>query len=492
MKFHRCNVRSAWILFLVLFLLLQATTLLAQPDRSAPPQPGVPPQLKLPPIQHFKLSNGMPVVLLEKHTVPIVQINLVVRTGACMDPEGKRGLGSMTAAMLTEGAGSRNALQLADAIDYLGARIDAGAGKHTSGIQLHTPVARLDSALALLADVVRRPTFPQAELDRQRRDRLTTLIQWRDDPKSIAAVLFARTLYGTGHPYGVPSDGNESSLNSLTAEDLKSFHAKYYVPDNTTAIIVGDITPSVAKSRLEKAFGSWKGKAASPPVLPEIQQLKESSLQIVDKPGAPQTVVVIGRVGAPRLTPDFYALVVMNTILGGSYTSRLNQNLREEHGYTYGAGSGFDFRPLPGPFRAGASVQTAVTDKALAEFMKELNGIHDLVSDAELEKAKNYVALSFPGDFQSVGQIAAQLEGLVIYNLPDDYFNNYIKKILAVSREDVQRVAQKYIDVNNLSIVLVGDREQIEDGVKSLSLGTVKELTVFDVLGPAPTINAER
>ena len=475
-----------------MFSFLRGTTLVAQPDRSAPPQPGPPPQLKLPPIQHFKLSNGMPVVLLEKHTVPVVQMNLVVRTGSCMDPEGKRGLGSMTAAMLTEGAGARNALQLADAIDYIGARIDAGAGKHTSGIQLHTPVARLDSALAILADVVRRPTFPLAELDRQRRDRLTTLIQWRDDPNSIASVLFSRTLYGTGHPYGVPSVGNESSLNSITVEDLKSFHAKYYVPENTTAIVVGDITQSVAKSRLEKAFGSWKGKTTPATPLPPIQQLKESSLQIVDKPGAPQTVVVIGRVGAPRLTPDFYAIVVMNTILGGSFTSRLNQNLREEHGYAYGAGSGFDFRPLPGPFRASASVQTAVTDKALTEFMKELDGIHELVSDTELEKAKNYVALSFPGDFQSVGQIAAQLEELVIYSLPDDYFNKYINRILAVTREDVQRAAQKYIDVNNLAIVLVGDREQIEDGVNSLSLGPVKELSVDDVLGPAPVINAER
>jgi zinc protease len=480
------------LLWIALLCLLPVAGVLAQPDRSSPPQPGPPPQLKLPPIRHFKLSNGMPVVLLEKHTVPLVQINLVILAGSCMDPEGKSGLASMTAAMLTEGAGRRNALQLADAIDYLGARIGAGSGKHTTGISLHTPVSKLDSAIVLLADVVRRPTFARGELDRVKRERLTAFLQWRDDPNSIASVLFARTLYGSRHPYGMPSTGNESTVKSITVKDLKQFHAKYYVPGNTTAIVVGDVSQSLIRRRLEKAFGSWKGRATRPPKLLPIEQLRKSSIQIVDKPGAPQTVVDIGRVGAPRLSPDYYSIVVMNTILGGSFTSRLNQNLREEHGYTYGAGSEFDFRPLPGPFRAAASVETGVTDKALAEFMKELKSMHDLVSDADLDRAKNYVALSFPGEFQSVGEIAGELEQLVIYHLPDDYFNKYVQRILAVTKQDVQRVAQKYVDENNLAIVLVGDREKIEEGVKSLNLGPVKDLTVDDVLGPAPVVDGAK
>jgi predicted Zn-dependent peptidase len=476
----------------VLLLLSPSSTLRAQPDRTGPPKLGPPPTLRLPAIQHLKLSNGIQVVLMEKHAVPVAQINLVIKAGSTMDPPAKGGLASMMAAMLTEGAGGRTALQLADAIDYLGARINASAGQHTMGIQLHTPVAKLDSALILLADVARRPMFPQAELDRKRKERLTALVQWRDEPTRLASVMFSRTLYGSSHPYGVPPIGSPRSIASFTTDDLKKFYATTMTPGNVTIVVVGDVTVPGVMPKLEKAFGAWKGKGATPPTLPAVQQIKEKTMIIVDKPGAAQSVISIGRIGVPRLTDDYYAIVVMNTILGGSFSSRLNQNLREQHGYTYGARSMFDFRPLPGPFLASASVQTAVTDKSLTEFMNELKNILEPVTDADLERGKNYVALGFPGDFQSVAQIAGQIEELVIYDLPDDYFNNYINRILAVTKDDVQRVARKYINVENLAFIVVGDRKEIEESVAALNLAPPVFLTVDDVLGPTPGAGEEK
>jgi predicted Zn-dependent peptidase len=459
------------------------------PDRSHPPAPGPPPALKLAPIQHFNLPNGLAVVVLEKHNVPVVQMNMVVRGGAVMDPPGKNGRASLTAAMLMDGAGGRDALQLADAIDYLGARIYASAGQHTTGISLFTPVAQLDSALALFADVILRPLFPPAELARRKKDRLTTLLQWRDEPRALASLTFNRTIFGSTHPYGIPSLGNEQSIRSFSTADLQAFHASAFHAGNATLIVVGDIQMQEIRKKIETAFGSWTGGPVEQPSIRPADQVKSLQIFLVDKPGAAQTEIRIGRIGAQRLTDDYFAIEVMNTILGGSFTSRLNENLREQHGYTYGASSQFDLRPLPGAFVAGAAVQTAVTDKALGEFMKELRGIREPVSDAELTRAKNYAALRFPGDFQSVGQIAAEIEEMVIYNLPDDYFNRYIERILAVTGEDVQRVARKYIDPDTIDIILVGDRKQIESKVAALNLGPLKNLTVEDVLGKAPQIN---
>jgi zinc protease len=470
-----------------LLAFLSPIELSAQPDRTGPPKMGPPPALRLPPIRHLALSNGIKVLLLEKHTVPLVQVNLVIRAGALMDPAGRTGLASMTASMLTEGAGSRNSLEFADALDFLGADINASSGFSIMGISLHTPLAKLDSALYLLADVTRRPRFPADELERLRKERLTALIEWRDEPRMLASVLFNHTLYGE-HPYGRLTGGTAASIPGMTTEDLRKFHEGYIVPGNTTIIVVGDVTGEEMLPKLESAFGDWKGDPAQAPSVPAISQIKEKLLLFVDKPGAAQSVIQIGRVGVPRLTDDYYAIVVMNTILGGSFTSRLNMNLREKHGYTYGAGSRFEFRPLPGPFIAAASVQTAVTDKSLVEFVKELKGILEPAPASDVERAKNYVALSFPADFQSVGQIAAQIEELVIYGLPDDYFNRYTERILAVTPSDVERVARKYIDTEDLAFVIVGDRKEVGESVTALKLAPAKFLTVEDVLGPAPAL----
>jgi predicted Zn-dependent peptidase len=457
-------------------------------DRSAPPKVGPPPVFIMAPIQRFTLSNGLRVVLLEKHEVPLVQINLVLMTGSVMDPEGKTGLASMTAAMVMEGAAGRDALALADAIDYLGAEMSASAGFHTSSVSLQTPLTKLDAALALQADIALRPTFPPAELERNRKDRLTTLLQWRDEASDQASVMFSRVVYGEAHPYGVSAIGDEQAIRSLSIEDLQRFVSRYYRPNNAFLVVVGDVNVQMMKPKLEAAFGAWKAGNVVPAQFPAIARKEKRSVTLVDKPGAAQTEIRIGRVGSPRVTDDYYALVVMNTILGGSFSSRLNQNLRETHGYTYGARSSFAFLLYAGPFLATTAVHTAKTDSALMELFKEIDGMLKPTPAEVLERAKNYVALGFPGDFQTVRDISLRLEEMMIYELPENYFNNYIGRILSVTNEDVQRVAKKYMDPEEMAVVLVGDRKEIQEKVVTMKLGPMQTLTVDDVFGKPPVI----
>lgn len=458
------------------------------PDRSAPPALGAPRPLQLPAIQRFKLSNGLPVVFMEKRGVPIIQVNMMVKTGSAMDPSDRSGLASLTAAMLDEGAGALSALELADAIDFLGARISTGAGAHTSSVALHTPVSKLAEALPLMADIAIRPRFDMEELERLRKERLTSLLQWHDQPSTIASITFSTKLFGPRHPYGLPGMGNEQSLRAMRVADLRRFHEAYYHPNNAALIVVGEINRGELEKHLEAVFGGWKGRTTATVNWPDAVQVEQRTVYLVDKPGAAQSEIRIGRIGVPRTTKDYFPLVVMNTILGGSFTSRLNQNLRETHGYSYGAGSFFDMRPLPGPFMAYSAVHTAVTDSALAEFFKELNGILKPIPDNEFEKAKNYLALGYADNFESVGQIAGMLADMILYNLPDDYFNTYVEKVLAVKKEDVERVAREYIVPGKTLVVVVGDKAVIEKGIRRLNLGKLEVLSVEDVLGNKPRL----
>jgi predicted Zn-dependent peptidase len=472
----------------LLTMMIVASAVGQKPDRSSPPPLGSPGMLSLPAIQKFKLSNGLSVVLMEKRGIPIVQINLLVKTGSAMEPMDKSGVASMTAAMLDEGAGTRSALELADAIDFLGARITTGSGQHTSAVNLFTPVSKLDQALPIMGDIALRPSFPPGELDRLRKERLTTLAQWHDQPGTVASVAFNQTLFGSRHPYGVPSIGNEQSLRALNVADLRRFHEAYYNPNNVTLVVVGDVQKTEIQKKLESVFGGWKGKTTASVNWPDATQVEQRIVYLVDKPGAAQSEIRIGRIGVSRMTDDYFPLIVMNTILGGSFTSRLNQNLRETHGYSYGAGSFFDMRPLPGPFMAYSAVQTNVTDSALVEFFKEFRNIQKSITDEEFEKAKNYIALGFPDNFESVGQIAGMLAEMITFNLPDNYFNTYVSKVFAVKKEDVERVAREYVLSDKMAVIVVGDRAVIEKGLRGLNLGVLQVRSIEDILGTPPKL----
>ena len=475
-------------LTLTALVLVAAVSLAAQgPDRSKPPASGPAPTLTLPTIQKQQLSNGLPVWIVEQHEVPVAQVNLVALAGTADDPAGKYGVASLTASMLMEGAGSRSSLELADAIDFLGADLSAVSSSDLSAVRLHAPVARLADALPIMADVAERPIFAAADLDRLRQQRLTTIVQARDDPNTIAALAFARVLYGAAHRFGTATMGTAETLGSLTTNDLRAFYAAAFRPDNATIIVVGDVTPAAIIPLLEKSFGSWKAGAGTAHVKqPATPQRTRREIYLVDKPNVPQSQIRIGVVGAARSTPDFFPLDVMNTIFGGSFSSRLNLNLREKHGYTYGANSFFDMRVEAGPFTAFAGVQTDKTAEALKEFFVEFNGIQQPVQADELARGKNYVALGLPSGFETTGDISRRLEELRVYSLPDTFFSRYVPNIEAVTAADVQRVARKYLQPDHMAVVIVGDRKAIEPGIRALNLGPLNILTIDAVFGPPP------
>jgi zinc protease len=445
--------------------------------------PGAAPALKLPPIQKRALANGLPVWIVEMHKVPLANVALVVKAGAAADPAGKYGLASFTAAMLDEGAGARTALELADAIDFLGASLGTGSSFDASTVRLQSPVSKLDEALQLMADVTLRPTFSQTELERLRKERLTSLLQTRDNPAGLASAGFARLVYGPRHRYGTPAMGNDASNGEMTVADLRTFYAAQYQPQNAHLIIAGDVTADAILPKMEKAFGGWKNGAA--PVKPAMEAAAQHGarqIYLIDKPGAPQSQIRIGWIGVPRNTPDYYPLSVLNTVLGGSFTSRLNQNLREDHGYAYGASSSFDMRMAAGPFTAGAGVQSDKTTESLQEFFKELTAIRQPVPAEEVARARNYLALGFPGDFETTGGMTGNLVSLVVYGLPESFFADYVPKIQAVTAADLQRVAAQYIQPDRFAVVVVGDLAKIEAGIRAAGLGPVRVVTVDEIL----------
>ena len=470
------------------FVLVAGIIVAAQgqaPDRSKPPALGSAPQLKLPAIQKRALSTGIPGWVIEGHEVPLAQVTLLIKSGSSDDPAGKFGLASLTAAMLDEGAGSRSALEIADEIDFLGADLGTSSSFDASAVRLGVPVARLGPALSVMADVALRPTFPDAELERVREERLTDLLQARDDPATVAPMAYARLLFGPTHRYGTGAVGTAATIKGFTTADLKSFHSSAYQPGNATLIVVGDLTADSVVPQLEKAFGSWRAGTAAPhhATVPTAPQPTERQIVIVDMPGAEQSQVRIGWVGVPRSTPDYFPLQVLNTILGGSFTSRLNQNLRETHGYTYGASSRFDMRLSAGPFFAGAGIQTDKTSEALREFFNELTAIGKPIPADELTKAKNYIAFGFPSNFETIGDFSAQIEQQLVYGLPDSYYADYVKNIQAVTADAVAKAATTYIQPQRFLVVVVGDRKVIEPGIRALNLGMVRTMSIQEALG---------
>jgi zinc protease len=449
-------------------------------DRTKPPQLGPPPRVALPPIVTRQLPNGLKLMIVEQHELPLADFVLLVGSGGTADPAGKTGIANLTAQMLREGTTTRKSLDIADQIAFLGINLSPTSSWESSTLSLHTPTAQLDSALALFADVALHPSFPANEFERIRKNRLTELLQLRDQGPAIANIAFPAILYGSAHPYGVPLIGTEASVNSLTIADLQSYYQSNFKPNNTTLIIVGDVNPDQIEQKINGLFGGWQRGDVPALNYGEPPKSGTTTIYLIDKPGAAQSSFRIGSVGVPRSTKDYFALTVMNTILGGSFSSRLNQNLREAKGYTYGAGSRFDMRRAAGPFSASAEIVSAKTDSALLEFMKELNNIRQSVPADELSRAKRYLQLQLPGNFETTQQIGAALVPVALYGLPLDFFNNYVQNVEAVTQADVARVAQQYINPGSLAVVIVGDRKTIETALKSTNVGPI---VIRDIAG---------
>ena len=477
----RSQLAGISICALLLLLALPALAVEA-PDRSAPPELGPPPSFSIPQPSRFELGNGLSVVLLSKHDAPIVQLQLLILSGGVSTSPG---VASMAMDLLDEGAGELDSLGLAEAVEFLGARLSTWSSDEFSGINLFTTRARLEEALPLMSDVVLRPAFPEAELSRRHAERLGQLLQMRDEARAIAGVALAQQLFGPDHPYG--RFVGQPELDAISLESIKAFHRDHFRTGNMTLIVVGDVTEEAIRPLLEKAFGGLReGKAPSSPTM-EFPQVAKRRIVLVDKKGAAQSEIRVARMGPDRKTEDYYPLTVMNTVLGGSFTSRLNSNLREDKGYTYGARSGFSFGVHEGPFRVRTAVQTDVTAAALSEIFSELEKIRE-IPEVELERARNFTALRYPSSFQTVGGIASQLAELVLFDLPADTVNHHVEKLLAVTGEQAVAGAERWVDYEKMLVLIVGDRSEVEQGLIDLDIGEVEVLTIEDVLGPAPDL----
>jgi zinc protease len=464
--------RTVWIAAAAAITAMPAV---AQQFPTTAPRPGAPAVVTPPTPETRRLSNGLSVMYVRRTEVPAVQATLVIRgAGTTDDPAELPGLASFTANMLDEGAGGKDALQLADALDLLGADLSTGAGWDAAQLDLYVLKTNFAPALRLMADVVAKPDFPDREATRLREERLTALARGRDEPATIAGNAFQSLVFGAAHPYG--RFATTEATRTLDRAKVSAFHASRYRPENATLILVGDVDPAAMQPQVEAALGSWRasGAAAAAPTL-TAPQIGRTVVYLVDRPGSAQSEIRIGHPGVARGTQDYYALQVLNTILGGAFTSRLNQNLRETHGWSYGARSGFAMRQGAGPFTASAAVQTNATDSSLVEFFRELNRIRDeSVPAEELEKAKRYVALGFPQSFETNADVAGQFAQLVVYGLPQSYLSDFMPRIMAVSAEDVRRVANQYVRPGNAVVVVVGDRSKVEAGIRAANLGNVE------------------
>ena len=451
-----------------------------EPWRTEIPKAGPAKPLQLATPASAVLPNGLTLILSERRGLPIVAANLVVKTGSDANPVDRPGLANFVAAMLDEGTATRDALQIADEVARLGASLTTGSTMDATTVSARSLKKNFATMLTLVADVTLKPSFPAEEIDRQRASRLGQLVQMRDSPAQVAGQVMGVALYGPRHPYGYTELGTEGSMKAISRDEMMGFWRQHFVPNNAALIVAGDISMSELRALTEKAFASWQRGTPARPALgtPETTRAR---IVIVDKPGTPQTQVRVASIGAARSSPDFRALQVMNNALGGLFSSRINMNLREAHGYTYGASSQFIFRRSAGPFVVAGGIRTDVTAPAVTEIFKEIAGILEKpMALEELQKAKDALANSLPGTFETSVNTVNSFSNIFIYDLGLDYYTRYAQEVNAVTAEQALSAARRYIVPDRLVVIAVGDRRAIEAELKKLNLG---EIEVRDVEG---------
>jgi zinc protease len=445
-----------------------------EPWRNEIPKAGRARPLQLAAPASVVLSNGLTLILSERRGLPIMAANLVVKTGSDANPIDRPGLANFVAAMLDEGTATRSALQIADEVAQLGASLTTASSMDATTISARSLSKNFAATLDLVADIALKPSFPPEEVDRQRAARLGQLVQIRDSPAQVAAQVMGVALYGTKHPYGYTELGTEASMKTVTRDEMMTFWRQYFVPNNAALVVAGDISMSELRALVEKTFSSWQRGSPVRPTL-GAPETTRAQVVIVDKPGTPQTQIRVAGIGAPRLSPDFRALQVMNNALGGLFSSRINMNLREAHGYTYGASSQFIFRRSAGPFVVAGGIRTDVTAPAVSEIFKEIAGILEKPMAAdELQKAKDALANSLPGTFETSVNTVNSFANIFIYDLGLDYYTRYAQEVNAVTGDQALAVARRYIVPSRLVVIAVGDRGAIEGELRKLNLGTVE------------------
>jgi zinc protease len=416
------------------------------------------------------MSNGLELVIIEKHEVPTVACAVYFPGGAVFDPEDRAGLVSFTGRLLVEGTKNRTSTQISEESEFIAARPNVGADRENQLVTVEALTKHWPKALDIMADVLLNPTFPENEVERVRRERLTDLRRIKDDANAIAERVEVGLLFGRRTPHGHPIGGWEESVAAMTLAEMVETHGRAFLGARPTFVMVGDIKAEEAAKQLEAAFGAWSGTAAPPPVTQAFPEPGGVTVYLVDKPGAAQSVIRAGHLSVPRPHPDYFPLVVMNMAFGGQFTARLNMNLREDKGYSYGYRSRFDWRRSRSVFSAGGSVQTAVTKESVIETLKECEDLHDRrpLTEEEFEKSKLGLIRGYPPTFETPGQVLRRLLDVVHFGLPDDYFSTQVQQLEAVTLAEARRVAAEHVHPDKLSVLVVGDLAVIEPGIREL------------------------
>ncbi|MGH8800451.1 MAG: insulinase family protein, partial [Casimicrobiaceae bacterium] len=445
--------------------------------RRKPPAAGPQPAPSLPAPQSFKLPNGLTVLTMQRPNLPIVTAQLVVNAGLGAGDPAHPGIADFAAAMLEEGTTTRGTLQIAREIEQLGAGYEAQTRRDLTSLRIDALARNFPAALELLADIAQHPTFPEEEIIRQRKARLAEIVEAREDGGTLAEVAFARAVYGAGHPYGFSNLGTEASTLDASAAELRRFWGRWFRPDNAALVVVGAIDSAALRALAERLWGSWaavpntmsKDKPPAPPTPTSARVV------IIDKPGAPQTDLRVGRIGTVRTTPDFAALQLLNEAIGGGFTSRLNLDLREDKGYTYGIGSRFEYGRRPGPFVVRTAVRGDVSGPAAREILAQLGraGAAPLTPE-ELRRARGSLTESLPALFETNGATGSSFGELFAYGLPLDYFRKLPAQLNAVQAGDLPPLARHYFDPSSMIVIAVGDGGKLQRALEALRLGPIE------------------
>jgi zinc protease len=446
-------------------------------DRTRPPEPAAVKPYQFPAITRERLAgDDSPEFIFASHgDLPLVTAQVVCAGGAAAEAAHQAGIAHLTADALSTGTATRDVEALAWELESLGVDLETGASWDAATASVTVHAERLDPALALLSEIVRQPAFPEDQFARVRDEQLADILQRRKEPRALADDAAARFIFRDDVPYGRPLIGLESTVGELGAADLAAFHAAHYRGGGAALILTGSVDPGIARELADRHFGDWRGSPSAEPAFEVAPRVAETTVFIVDRPGSVQSEIRLGHVGVERLHPDYFPLLVMNTILGGAFTSRLNMSLRERHGFTYGARSSFSLRRRPGPFSVDVAVATDVTARAVQEALREIHSLReDGPTDRELTSARDYLRGVLPLRLQTTAALASRIAELFVFHLPEDYFQHYRSRIADVGREDVHRVARQAVRPDQLAVVIAGDAAQVEGPIRELGLGPVE------------------
>ncbi|HJQ11271.1 MAG TPA: pitrilysin family protein [Gemmatimonadaceae bacterium] len=443
------------------------------------PRPAAPRLYRFPSFTEEVLPSGLRLVVAPVEKLPVVTVLLVIDAGSTLDPPGKEGLATLTADVLLEGTSEFDGAQLTERFEQLGTAVESGADWDSTFVKLTVLAEHLDEATALLGDAISNPAFPEREIERLKAERLAEILQLETEPRGLADEKFTEFLYAAESRYAKPDAGDAESVAALSRTDVEKFFRSQYRARSTTVVVAGATTRATARALVAKAFEKWPDGAGTNRALVASPRASGRVIHIVNKPDAPQSELRVGHVGLPRKHPDFFPALVMNAVLGGLFGSRINMNLREAHGYTYGASSYYDWRRGPGPFVVATAVQSDVTAPALREIFSEIDRIRAAeILDEELSLARDYLDGVFPIRYETTTAIASALANLVIYGLSADYYDTYRSRVREVSTEHVLQAARDHLHPDQLQTVIVGDATAIKDSVVQLGFGDLRLYSV--------------